>query len=89
MWNLFEGLSNGNRIRRTYRLFITRDLSTGLMAMSQGVGYPASIAAQMIAKGAIKSSGVLSPAVHLPFQLFFDQLEKRKLMVEIKDEVIG
>ncbi len=89
MWNLFEGLSNGNRIRRTYRLFIARDLSTGLMAMSQGVGYSASIAAQMIAKGAIRSNGVLSPAVHLPFQLFFDQLAKRELVVEIKDEVIG
>ncbi|MCK5915568.1 MAG: saccharopine dehydrogenase NADP-binding domain-containing protein, partial [Deltaproteobacteria bacterium] len=46
--NIFEGIKAGKRKRLTMNLLIERDLETGLFAMNQGVGYPASIVAQML-----------------------------------------
>ncbi len=82
MVNIFEGIAGGRRIRLTSRLFIERNTETGLMAMSQGVGYPASIVAQMIAGGEIDASGVLSPVTDVPGTLFMDALKKRGVVVE-------
>ena len=89
MVNVFEGMMGPRKIRLTIRMLIERDLSTGLMAMSQGVGFPASIVAQMIARGDIKTKGVLSPAVHVPYLLFIDQLALRGITLEEKEEELG
>lgn len=77
MVNVFEGISGGRNTRLSVRLFIERDLETGLMAMSKGVGFPASIAAQMIARGEISQAGILSPALHVPYEPFMAQLAAR------------
>jgi len=89
MVNVFEGLVSQRRVRLTSRLLIERDPNTGLMAMSQGVGFPASIVAQMIAKGEINAKGVLSPAAHVPYQLFVDQLALRGITLEEKEEELS
>jgi saccharopine dehydrogenase-like NADP-dependent oxidoreductase len=82
MVNVFEGMLGPRRTRLTMRMLIERDLKTGLLAMSQGVGFPASIVAQMIAKGDISAKGVLSPAVHVPCSLFIEQLALRGITFE-------
>jgi len=82
MLNVFEGRQSDRLVRLTYRLLIERDLETGLMAMAQGVGYPASIAAQMIAKGEIIQKGVLSPMKHIPYPAFRDALRTRGIVIE-------
>ena len=87
MLNVFEGKKDGRQVRLVSRLLIERDLKTGLMAMAQGVGYPASIAAQMIAKGDIAEKGVLSPMKHIPYPAFIDALRNRGIIVE--EEEIG
>jgi saccharopine dehydrogenase-like NADP-dependent oxidoreductase len=87
MLNVFEGKKNGRQVRLISRLLIERDLETGLMAMAQGVGFPASIAAQMIAKGDIAGKGVLSPMKHIPYTAFIDALRNRGIFVE--EEEIG
>ena len=79
--NKVEGISKGKQRIMTYSLMIERDLSTGLMAMSMGVAYPACIAAEMIVKGDINRKGVLSPATDVPCDLFLDQLNKRGIKV--------
>lgn len=84
MLNVFEGKKAGRRVRLVNRLLIERDLKTGLMAMAQGVGYPASIAAQMIATGEIAEKGVLSPLRHIPYAPFIDALRSRGIIVEEK-----
>ncbi len=89
MVNVFEGLVSQRRVRLTSRLLVERDPNTGLMAMSQGVGFPASIVAQMIAKGEINAKGVLSPTAHVPYQLFVDQLALRGITIEEKEEELG
>ncbi len=88
MLNIFEGIKNGKKIRIINRLLITRDLDTGLMAMSQGVGYPASIVAQMIANGEITQKGVLSPTKHISYELFMERLQKRGITCFEEEQVI-
>ncbi len=82
MLNRFEGKIGEKRVRLTSQVFIERDLETGLMAMSMGVGYPSAIVAVMIARGEIKKTGVLTPTTDIPFEIFREGLEKRG--IEIK-----
>ena len=89
MLNIFEGKKGGRQVRLTSRLLIERDLDTGLMAMAQGVGYPASIAAQMIANGEITEKGVLSPMKHIPYPAFIDALRTRGIIVEEEETVLS
>jgi len=88
MLNVFEGLLEGKAQRLTSRLLIERDLETGLMAMSKGVGYTASIVAQMIAGGEIIEKGILAPAIHIPYQPFMDRLAERGIVVEEEQEIL-
>ena len=69
-------------------MLIERDLETGIMAMSKGVGYTASIAARMIANGDIKEKGVLSPLKHIPFAKFKNELEKRGITIKEETTVL-
>ncbi len=88
MLNVFEGLAGGRRKRLVSRLLIERDLETGLMAMSMGVGFPASIVAQMIARGEIDQTGVLTPTIHVPYQPFVAELKKRGVLLEEEETVL-
>jgi saccharopine dehydrogenase-like NADP-dependent oxidoreductase len=63
-----------------------RDTDSGLMAMNRTVGFPASIAAQMIASGVIKERGLLSPIRHVPFEPFRAELQKRGIHVRETSE---
>ena len=81
MVNKVEGVRRGKQQILTCSLLIERDLSSGLMAMSMGVAYPACIAAEMIVKGDITRKGVLSPVKDVPCDLFIDQLNKRGIKV--------
>jgi len=88
MVNVFEGLCGGRKKRLTGSMLIERDLETGLMAMSKGVGYPAAIAARMIADGRITDKGVLTPALHVPWEPFFTELGAQGIEFTIKEEWI-
>ncbi len=89
MVNVFEGLAGGKRIRRTIRILIERDLETGVMAMSKGIGFPTSIVAQIIAAAEITATGILSPAMHVPSRLFLDRLAQRGIRVEESEEILS
>jgi saccharopine dehydrogenase-like NADP-dependent oxidoreductase len=82
MLNIFEGRRNDEWIRLTSRMLIERNRKTGLMAMAQGVGYPAAIVAQMIANGEIKEKGLLSPMKHVPYSAFMEALKNRRIVVD-------
>jgi saccharopine dehydrogenase-like NADP-dependent oxidoreductase len=81
MVNKVEGIRRGKQQILTCSLLIERDLSTGLMAMSMGVAYPACIAAEMIVRGEITKKGVLSPATDVPCDLFMDQLHAKGINI--------
>ncbi len=65
----------------TLELVDYRDLSTGLMAMNRTVGFAASIAAQMLASGAIERRGVLSPVRDVPWAPFVSELAARGIAI--------
>jgi saccharopine dehydrogenase-like NADP-dependent oxidoreductase len=86
MLNIFEGLKGGRRRRIVSSLTIRRDLRSGLFGMALGVGFPASIASQMLADGRIAGRGLLNPAVDLPHGPFLEALAERGLVV--REEVL-
>jgi saccharopine dehydrogenase-like NADP-dependent oxidoreductase len=86
MLNVFEGLVDTVPLRMTAVLLIERDLDTGLMAMAKGVGYPASIVAQMLVRGDITARGVLTPTRHVPVLPFIEQLGERGIQVVVTEE---
>lgn len=89
MINIFEGVQKGIKMRMTSRVLIERDLDTGLMAMSMGVGYPASIVVKMLVRGDISEKGVLSPLYHIPGKPFREELGKRGVIIQDEMEPIA
>ena len=81
MRNVFRGIENGRRKTVMSDLVIERDLKSGLFGMSLGVGYPASIVAQMLARGEITEPGLLNPLTHVPDGRFLDELARRGIHV--------
>jgi saccharopine dehydrogenase-like NADP-dependent oxidoreductase len=81
MRNVFRGLEGGRRKTVTSDLVIERDLKSGLFGMSLGVGYPASIVAQMLARREIVRPGLLNPLAHVPDGPFLDELARRGIPV--------
>ncbi|BAB49389.1 saccharopine dehydrogenase family protein [Mesorhizobium japonicum] len=81
MRNVFSGLEGGRAKTVTSDLIIERDLASGLFGMSLGVGYPASIVAQMLARREIITPGLLNPLLDVPDEPFFDELAKRGIKI--------
>jgi len=89
MVNVFEGEKDGRRLRLTTRLLIARDLESGLLGMSLGVGWTASLVAQMIVRGEIAACGLLSPVQDIPHGRFMEELAKRGIHVQEEIEWLG
>jgi saccharopine dehydrogenase-like NADP-dependent oxidoreductase len=82
MLNVFEGLKGGRHRTITTALVLERDLRSGLFGMSLGVGFPASIVAQMLAEGRITGTGLLNPATDVPYAPFMAALAERGIVVQ-------
>ena len=78
-----SGIRDGNPQRRVYQVIDYRDLESGLYAMQRTVGFTASICAQMLLRGDIPGRGLLSPISDVPANIFFSELKKRNIEVEI------
>lgn len=76
-----KGIRNGKSDRLIYHVIDYRDLETGFTAMNRTVGFPASIATQMILNDEITERGLLSPIHDIPFESFIAELEKRGIQV--------
>ncbi|MDB5556127.1 MAG: Saccharopine dehydrogenase [Rhizobium sp.] len=81
MLNVFRGVKDDRRKTVTSALVIERDLKSGLFGMSLGVGYPASIVAQMLARKEITQPGLLNPLKHVPDGRFLEELARRGIAV--------
>jgi saccharopine dehydrogenase-like NADP-dependent oxidoreductase len=86
MYNVFSGIKDGRPKTLKSSLTIERDLKSGLYGMSLGVGFPASIVAQMLAAGEITQKGVLNPALHVPYAPFMKALAERGIVVREEAE---
>lgn len=74
--------------RITLQVIDYGDRASGLMAMNRTVGFPASIAAQMIGQGQVTGRGLLSPVRDIPFGAFVAELARRGILVERREEVL-
>jgi saccharopine dehydrogenase-like NADP-dependent oxidoreductase len=83
---IVAGRKGGRRMTFTYDMLDIRDLETGLFAMNRTVGYTASIVAQMIAGGEIKSKGLLTAIRDIPCTRFLDEIRKRGIRITEKVE---
>lgn len=77
MRNTVVGSRGGETLELRYDLLDVRDAQTGLFAMNRTVGFTASIAAQMIARGEVAGAGVLSPVADVPAEVFLAALAER------------
>jgi len=89
MLNIFKGVKDGRKKSVVTTLIIERDLETGLFAMNQGVGYPVSIVAHMMANKEIDKKGILSPATDIPYSSFMNQLGLRGITIDENEEIEG
>jgi len=76
-----RGMKQGKKMRAVLQVIDYRDLETGFTAMNRTVGYTASIGALMIAGGALRKHGILSPLRDVPYELFRAELAKRNIRV--------
>ncbi|MCU0560941.1 MAG: saccharopine dehydrogenase NADP-binding domain-containing protein [Desulfobacterales bacterium] len=80
------GLKSGRPLKVAYELIDYRDLATGLFAMNRTVGFTASIAAQMILSGKIRTPGLLTPVRDAPHREVLSELEKRGMQIRRRVE---
>jgi lysine 6-dehydrogenase len=77
-----EGKQQGKQCYIEYILVDYYDDLHNITAMMRTTGYPVSILAQMIENGTITKRGVFCCEELVPCQLFFDELEKRNIVIE-------
>jgi len=71
--------SNGRRLR--FDIIDSQDEETGLSAMMRTTAFPASIVAQMMARGDIEATGAIPQERCVPTDIFMRELAQRKINV--------
>jgi lysine 6-dehydrogenase len=82
----FQGVSRGVKRNLRYDIIDRFDESTGLSAMMRTTSFPASIIAQMMARGEIKEKGAIPQERAVPPESFVAELAKRHIHITITDE---
>jgi lysine 6-dehydrogenase len=77
----FRGASEGVSKKLRYDIIDSFDESTGMSAMMRTTAFPASIIAQMMARGEIKEKGAIPQERSVPPNLFIAELEKRNIKI--------
>ncbi len=80
-----RGLRAGKRLRVTYDVVDTRDLTTGFTAMQRTVGFTLAIGARLILDGALAARGVLTP-LDVSYDHVFPALARRGIHVTRREE---
>lgn len=75
------GAADDGARRLTYQVVDRMDPETGISAMGRLVGFTASIGAQMIARGAIRGPGLLTPLRDVPYRPFVRRLGQRGIEI--------
>jgi lysine 6-dehydrogenase len=77
----FRGTSKGTKQRLRYDIIDRFDESTGLSAMMRTTSFPASIIAQMMARGEIQEKGATPQEHAVPPDIFVAELLKRNIQI--------
>jgi lysine 6-dehydrogenase len=77
----FEGVAGGERKNIRYDIVDYFDAKTGLSAMMRTTAFPASIIAQMMARGEIQQKGAVPQEHCIPPDSFVNELAKRGIQI--------
>ena len=78
----FRGVSQGKKQTLRYDIIDRFDERTGLSAMMRTTSFPASIIAQMMARGEIKEKGAIPQELVVPPDVFIGELAKRNIQIK-------
>jgi lysine 6-dehydrogenase len=76
-----RGVARGERQRLRYDIIDRFDESTGLSAMMRTTSFPASIIAQMMARGEVELKGAVPQELAVPTETFVAELAKRNIQI--------
>jgi len=82
----FAGTSDGRARRLRYDILDRHDERTGLSAMMRTTAFPASVIAQMMARGDVEAKGAVPQERCVPARQFVDELARRG--IKIKEELL-
>lgn len=85
---LSKGMKNGKNISLEYTVIDYYDEKNNITAMMRTTAYPISITAQMIERNIIKEYGVFCSEEVVPPKPFFEELEKRNIIIDKKMEFV-
>ncbi len=77
-----RGSRGGEQVRRQYDMLDFHDEESGLSAMTRCTSFPASESALLLARGALRESGVLAAEEALPMDAYVEALRRRGLRIE-------
>ncbi|MFW9922519.1 MAG: saccharopine dehydrogenase family protein [Candidatus Thorarchaeota archaeon] len=76
------GQKDNSKQKLTYQIIDYFDDKNNISSMMRMTAYPASIIAQMMAKGIIEKKGVITQEFNVPSQLMLEELRKRKIVID-------
>jgi lysine 6-dehydrogenase len=85
---LSKGMKNGKNISLEYTVIDYYDEKNNITAMMRTTAYPISITAQMMERNIIKEYGVFCSEEVVPLKPFFEELEKRNIIIDKKMEFV-
>jgi lysine 6-dehydrogenase len=81
-----EGTRDGRPHRVVYDLLDYHDEASGVTAMERTTGYSLSITGQLQAQRQVRAMGVLTPDLAIPADLYIDELRRRGVNIQKRDE---
>jgi saccharopine dehydrogenase-like NADP-dependent oxidoreductase len=84
MHNTVTGSKGGRHVKVEYYLWVEAEPATGLSAMQRTTGFPAAIAARLLAQRKVAQKGIVAPEDAIAGALygaFLDALEKRTIII--------
>jgi lysine 6-dehydrogenase len=81
-----EGVREGRDHRVVFDLLDFQDEATGITAMERTTGFSLSITGQLQARGEVLSPGVLTPDLAVPADRYIEELQRRGVRIQRREE---
>lgn len=83
------GFKDKKKMKISYQIIDYYDEKNDLTSMMRMTSYPAAIIARMMAIGDVKMKGVVTQEYNVPSDLMIEELRKRDVNIEYKEEVLN
>ncbi len=83
------GYKHKEKKKISYQIIDYFDEENNLTSMMRMTSFPTAITARMMANGTITKKGVIVQEFNIPSDIMIDELRKRKINIDVKEEIIG